>query len=72
MMKKAQRLLLQRLLTLASFLVAGVGTAIWWRYKSAGTPAPMWVLGVIGYGWAFVALLAFNMIGRTYSRKRRG
>jgi hypothetical protein len=71
-MKKAQRLLLQRLLTIASFLVAGAGTAFWWRYKSAGVPAPMWLLGVIGYGWTFVALLAFNSIGKTYSRKRRG
>ncbi|MBL0386716.1 hypothetical protein JJB07_08630 [Tumebacillus sp. ITR2] len=70
-MKKKQRLLLQNLLTFVSFLVAVSGTVIWWRFKSAGTPAPLWLLGVIGYGWTFLALLGMNRIGKFYSRKRR-
>lgn len=71
-MNRAQRLLLQKLLLIVSFLVAVVGTAMWLRYKIVDTTAPLWVLGVIGYGWTFVLFLGFNAFGRSYARKRRG
>lgn len=68
---RKQRLLLQNLLTYLSFLIAVVGTVIWWRLNSSGGSSPLWLLGVVGYGWTFLALLLMDKIGRRFSRKRR-
>ncbi|MGB8955568.1 MAG: hypothetical protein WCC10_09350 [Tumebacillaceae bacterium] len=70
-MKRETRLLLQRVLTVASFLVAGVATALWYQHKAAGVPSPLWLLGVVGYSWTFVLFLAINMAARSYSKKYR-
>ncbi|KEO83532.1 hypothetical protein [Tumebacillus flagellatus] len=68
---KKQRVLLQNLLTYVSFLITVAGTALWWRMKSAGDSSPLWLLGVIGYGWTFLALLLMDKFGRRVARKRR-
>jgi hypothetical protein len=66
----ALRKRLKNLLIFVSVLVAVAATTIWYRYRAADTPSPMWLLGVIGYAWTFVGFLIINYTARTYSRKR--
>jgi membrane protein implicated in regulation of membrane protease activity len=70
-MKRETRWLLQRVLTVASFLVAGVVTALWVQHKSAGVSSPLWLLGVVGYSWTFVGFLALQLAARSLSKKYR-
>lgn len=70
-MKRETRLLLQRVLTVASFLVAGVATALWVQHKAAGMSSPLWLLGVVGYSWTFVGFLAIQLAARSFSKKYR-
>jgi hypothetical protein len=69
-MKREQRRRLQSVLTIFSFLLAGIGTAFWVRIRMSGGTTPIWLMAVVGYGWIFVAFLGINMVARTFSRKK--
>lgn len=70
-MKRETYIRLQRLLILASFIVAGASTALWYRYKAAGAPSPLWLLGVVGYSWTFVGFMGLNKFARGLSKTYR-
>lgn len=69
-MKRATRLRMRKILLFISLLIAGAGTGLWYTIKSAGGDVPVWLLGMISYGWIFVAFLALNQMGRTFSRRK--
>jgi len=69
-MKRATRLRMRKILLAVSLLVAGAGTGLWYAIKSAGGDVPVWLLGMISYGWIFVAFLGLNQVGRVFSRRK--
>jgi hypothetical protein len=70
-MSKQTRLRLQKLLTFLSILVAIFATVLWYNIRSSGGENPLWLLGLLGYAWTFVAFLSINTAARWYSRKYR-
>jgi hypothetical protein len=70
-MKREQRRRLQSVLTVISFLMAGVGTAFWVRIWMSGGTIPLWLMAVVGYGWIFVIFLGINLVAHTFSRKNK-
>lgn len=68
--KRQQRQRIARVLAWASILLAGAGTALWWRIKSGGGETPLWLSILLAYSWIFTLFLGLNEVARTFSRKK--
>ncbi|MCX7570014.1 hypothetical protein OS242_08555 [Tumebacillus sp. DT12] len=58
-------------LTFVSFLLAVGGTTLWYRIKAGGGTIPLWLMGVVAYGWIFSFFMLINLSASTYAKKRR-
>jgi hypothetical protein len=70
-LKQATRQKLQNLLLFVSFLIAVGGTTLWYQIKAGGGTLPIWLMGLVGYGWTFTAFGLINFFARNYVRKKR-
>lgn len=60
------------LVVLLSIVLTGFSTAMWWKYQQSGTPLPLYLLGMLSYGWVFMLFLIINRISASIKRQFRG